>query len=152
MAIPALTLQSGIYSSVSSPFKEVTYLKNVMPDFSAAHIEQYLRIFPTNYASLMVSVIGDKDNVASQRDILTVFPDLINLPTSDPQFNMMASKTQNWVVFIQNLIFIAERATPSSSLPAGINRTTKNGIVFITQEFQGVNYMVASKASTPNYD
>ena len=151
VAIPGLTLQNGVYSSMVSPQKEVDYALNALSNKASNHVRSYLRIIPTNYNSLMLSVVSDPNNGAAYRDLLTIFPDLINVPTSDLSFNMMSAKTGGWVLFLQTLLIAAERATANSDLPAGMNRVVNNNILYVSQDYQGINYMVATKATTPAY-
>lgn len=151
IAIPSMTLQTGAYSSIVNPAKELAYVKSIFSDFASSFIETHLSVIPTNYNSLETLVLADTGNESTEYDIGNIFADLINVPTSDTLFNMMSSKTRSWVTMILNLLIQAETATAESTLPAGMSRVVRHNILFVAQEYNGINYLVASKNSTPSY-
>lgn len=151
IAIPSLTIARGAYSSVVSLAKELAYVKSIFTDFQASYIDQHLGVIPSNYNSLQVLVLGDKTNDPRQQDLGILFPDLINVPPTDTMYNMMSAKTRNWLSMIQQMYILAETATADSTLPPGISRAVRNNVLFLVQEYGGVNYFVSTKNSTPNY-
>lgn len=151
IAIPSLTLQTGAYSSVVNPAKELAYVKAIFDDNPATFIDAHLSVIPTNYNSVELLVLADKSNELSELDIGNIFADLVNVPSSDTLFNMMSSKTRAWVTMIETVLIEAEKATAESTLPAGMSRVVRHNILFIAQEYNGINYLVATKNSTPSY-
>lgn len=151
IAIPSQTLTSGAYSSVVNLAKELAYVKSIFSSYSSTFIESHLAVIPCNYKSLELLVLPSSDNADTELDIGTIFDDIINVPTSDTLFNMMASTTRAWITMILELIIEAEDATAESTLPSGMSRVTRNNVLFITKEYSGVNYLVATKNSTPSY-
>ena len=151
VAIRALTLQSGAYSAVVQPAREVAYVKNFFSGEPSTYVENNLAIIPSNYKSLELLCIGDYNNQTSEQNIWTLFPDIINVPSTDALYNMMSSNTRAWLTMIEEMILVAETATLQSSLPAGMSRAVRNNVLFIAQEFNGVNYLVSTYSSTPGY-
>ena len=152
IAVPGLTLQSGSYSSIVQPYKELTYMTTVFTSsMTATFIQANLAILPTNYNSLETLVIGSATNPSTEQNIWTLFPDLINVPTEDTAYNTMSANTRAWLSMITSMLTTAENATANSVLPSGMSRATRNNILFIAQQFQGVDYLVATKASSPSY-
>lgn len=151
IAIPAMTLQSGAYSSIVFPNKEVSYVKSIFSSVGSSFIETNLAIIPSNYKSLELLAIGDAGNQSSEVSLADLFPDLINLPSTDTLFNMMSANTRAWISKIEQMIVVAETVTADSALPAGMSRAVRNNILYVVQEHNGINYLVSSKGSTPAY-
>lgn len=151
IAIPGLTLQSGVYSSLVSPYKELQYVKGIFSAMGSAFIQDNLMLLPSNYKSLELLAIGDAGNQTTELNIATLFPDLINLPFTDTLFSMMSSNTRAWLTKLEQMILVAETATADTALPAGMSRAIRSNILFIVQEHNGINYLVSTKASTPAY-
>lgn len=151
IAIPSQTLTTGSYSSIVQPAKELAYVKSVLSSMPAAYVDANLSIIPTNYYSLMALVIGSNNNQTSAQNIKTIFPDLINVPTDDTAYNTMSLTTRNWLTIVNNLLVAAENATATSVLPAGMTRATRNNVLYVAQNYSGIQYLVATKGSLPNY-
>lgn len=151
IAIPALSLQSGAYSSIVSPFKELAYVKGIFGSMGSAFIENNLAVIPCNYKSLELLAIGDSGNQSSEVYLGDLFPDLINLPSTDTMFNMMSANTRAWISKVEQMILVAETATADSTLPSGMSRAVRNNILYIVQEHNGINYLISTKGSTPAY-
>lgn len=151
VAIPSLSVLSGSYSSIVQPYKELNYVARVFTSMSQAFIQSNLAVLPTNYDSLEILVIGASTNPTSEQNVWTLFPDIINVPTEDTAYNTMSATTRAWLSMIVTLLNLAETATANSTLPSGVSRATRNNVLFLSQMFQGVNYLVATKASSPSY-
>lgn len=150
-AIPDRDLQVGTYSPSVKIGKELAYAKLRHPSFSTLHMDTHTAVIPCNYRSLALLIIGSPDNRNSLFSITSVYPDIINLPTSDGLFESMALDTQLWITGVQTMLVAAETATTFSPLPGGLRKTVRNGIVYVTAKFKNINYLVATKLSTPNY-
>jgi hypothetical protein len=150
-AIPDRDLQQGTYSPNVNLAKEVAYLKTQLPGYLASYVDAHASVIPCNYKSLALLLIGSPDNRGNLFDITTLYPDIINVPTADALFQSMGPSTQAWILGLQNMILAAETSLTYSQLPSGLRKTIRNGIVYITAKFNNVNFLVATKASTPNY-
>lgn len=151
IAIPSLTISRGAYSCQVNLAKELAYVKSIFTDFQTSFIDAHLGVIPSNFNSLQILVLGDKTNDPRQQDLTTLFPDLINVPPTDTMYNVMSAKTRNWLSMIQQMLILAETATADSALPPGTSRAVRNNVLFLVQEYGGVNYFIATKNSTPAY-
>jgi hypothetical protein len=151
IAIPGQTLQDGAYSSVIQLYKEISYAQTIFSSTPSSFIQNNLASMPVNYNSLIVLIIGSDSNQSTEQNIWTIFPDLINVPTTDTAYNMMSAGTRSWLNILIDLVTVAESATATSTLPSGMSRATRNNILFVAQEYQGIEYLVATKASLPSY-
>jgi hypothetical protein len=150
-AIADRALQRGIYSPAVRLKDELVYLKARLPAFPAAFVDTYASVIPCNYKSLALLLIGTPDNRNALYSIATLYPDLINVPTSDTLFEMMAESTQNWVLAMERAIVAAESLTTYADVPSGLRKVNRNGILYVTARIDNVTYLVASKATTPVY-
>lgn len=51
------------------------------------------------------------------------------------------------MLFLDDLVIVAEVATVLTTLPKDMRRTIRNGKLFISAVFDEVNYMVAAKSN-----
>lgn len=150
-AIPDRMLQAGIYSPVVSLKKEVDYLKAVLPLIEPTHIETHAAVLPCTYKSLALLLLAGPDNRNGKFAITLVYPDIINVPTSDTLFEAMAESTQEWVLQMERMVIAAESMTTYSDPPDGFRKVLRAGVLYVTAKINNIAYLVASKASTPAY-
>jgi hypothetical protein len=150
-AIADMQLFQGIHSPISNLRKEINYLKQVQPGLSAEHIESHATALPCNYKSLNLLFIAGPDNRDSIYDIKMVYPDLLNVPTNDTLWTMMSSDTRAWVTGIQEMLMIAETVGTYTDMPTGLRKVARAGVIYVTKKFGNINFLVASKATTPAY-
>jgi hypothetical protein len=150
-AIPAQILQAGTYSPIINLKKELDYLKAHLPIIDPTWIDNYTRVLPFNYKSLALLMISSVDNRVGAFSIDAVYPDIINVPTSDAMFESMGTSTKLWLLKISLMIMTAETVTTYSSTPTGMQKILRNNILYIASTINGIQYLVATKASTPVY-
>lgn len=150
-AIADRVLLAGTYSPVVSLKRELDYLKVVQPGLLAAHIDAHATVIPSNYKSLALLLIGGPDNRDSIYDITRIYPDIINVPTSDTLFESMSFDTREWILGIERMIIIAETVSAYTDMPLGIRKVIRAGVIYVTAKFGNTNYLIASKMTTPDY-
>ena len=153
-AVADRVLQEGTYSPVVNMRQELIWLKQRLTEangYSAAFVENHTTALPCNYKSLALLITPGPDNRNAIFDILRVYPDIINVPTSDTLFELMAYATKEWLLGLNRLLVVAEKATAYSSLPSGMHRLVRHGVMYITGRFNTISYLVATKGTTPPY-
>lgn len=150
-AIEDMSHTQGVYSPTVSLKKELDYVKLRLPTVDAAHIDANTQVIPTQYKSLALVCVGGPDNRQQLYSVTKLFPDLLNVPTSDSGWAMQSPKTAEWVQLMARVLLEAERATAYSDLPTGMRKVTRSNVMYITAKYDNVQYLVASKGSTPNY-
>lgn len=148
-AIPDRALFQGVHSPVVKLKSALQYLKDALPSFTAAHIDVHGVAIPCNYKSLTLLLTSSPDNRIGTTDITDLYPDIINVPTSDTLWEMMAADTRAWIEGVQKMVMTAETMGPYTDVPTGFRRTMRDGVIYITKKFNDVNFLVASKASAP---
>ena len=147
MAVPNLTEISGLYSSLLNASESIAFVKNNITFYNPSYTEQNVTLMPHPYKQVMLAVVNGEKNIESKRTIQMVYPDYIPVASTSPDFSRMKVKTREWVLFLDDLIIMAEVATPLTTLPQTMRRTIRNGKLFVSAVFDGVNYMVAAKSN-----
>lgn len=142
-------LSHGIYSPLFTSKELVDYLKNWVPDYSAAHVTNYGQAIGFTYRSLVAAVIGNIENKDAKFKLSDAYPDYMNVPTDDPDLNRMSQDTQEWVMLINELIVLAENWTEASDLPQGVSLVTRAGKKFIARSHKRTLMLVLAKANMP---
>jgi hypothetical protein len=148
-AIPNKTLQVGIYSPTTTVSNILTALDTLLQNYPAAHINANTTVTITPYKSLTLFSVGSPDNKYNKFKITDLFPDYISVPSTSIDFNRMSLDTQEWALLIMNMILVAETMGTKTSLPPGMSRTTRNGILYVVSSYKDIDYLVAAKMSLP---
>ena len=150
-AIPSQSLVSGIYSSLVDINRELTYVKTVMSAVDPAFVNTNMQCLASQYKSLMLDVLGSTENRNGIFKLTTVFPDIINVPTTSLDFNRMSLITRGLMILLGNMLPVAETMTANSEVPSGMLHTTRNGIVYVSATYNNINFLISSKLTTPAY-
>ena len=144
-AIPNMTLTAGVYSPMVNFNQDIDdYLLTVL-NYDEAHVRLHTMSGVLTYKSLSFYVVGSPDNRNNQFDFDDVFPDYIAVDTNSLDFGKMSAKTQGWVLFINEMIQIAESMTESSSIPFTCTRVTRNGVLYLASSYDDIQYLITSK-------
>jgi hypothetical protein len=148
-AIPNRVLEAGIYSPVVNLKKALALIKQIVSTYPGLHIDEHGFVMGHPYKSLAISTVGSPDNRDNKFEILDVFEDYLNVPSTSFDFGRMHLKTQNWLVMIANMLPIAETMTAYTSVPVGMTKVTRNGILYLVKRFDNINYLIAAKLTLP---
>lgn len=146
-AIPNLTLQAGIYSSVANLLGTLDLIKANAPTYPEAHIDDNAAVVPHPYKSLMLGAVGSPDNRDALFSLDEVFPDYIPVLTSSNDFGRMSLTTQGFVRMLNDMIILAETMTRYTSVPVKLSKVVRNGALFLVGRYNNINYLVAAKCN-----
>lgn len=146
-AIPSMTLQNGIFSPVANLKESYAYLKQVVSDYDEDHVDEYATVFGHQHRSLSVACVGSAENRDDLFQIDDVFTDYINVASSSVDFNRMAPATQAWVTMITTMIVLAETMSQYTTMPQGMMRITRAGVLYVVKTYNNIQYLVAAKSS-----
>jgi hypothetical protein len=150
-AIQERQLQVGQHSPIVNLKKELDYVKRTFTSFSDTFVNSNLCAIPSQFRSLMLLAIGSPDNVGDTYTINKIVPDYLNVPTTDPGFDMMSVDTRTFHMNLHNAIVWAEKVTSYDTLPNGLRKVVKNNILFVVFKFKNIDYYISSKITTPDY-
>lgn len=153
-AVPNKVRETGIYSGVVSVVKALLLSKATAKGvkYTDAHVERVLCIVPSQFRSLMLSVVGGPEN----RDGIDLFneryPDYANFYTTHVDFGRMSEETRQFIMLLSEMLMHAEELTPNTGVPQGFNRTTRDGVVYLSKTFNKFLYLVATRYSVEAID
>lgn len=148
-AISEMSLQAGIYSPMLNLKDELVYLKRIIADYPASHVEQYATAMGYPYRSMVMSVVGNPDNRGNKYKLTDFFPDLISVTSTSLDFNRMSSLTQGFLSRLAELVYLAETATLYSDIPTMFKKTTRSGILYLSMNYNNISFLVSTKKTTP---
>lgn len=147
-AIPNRTLQAGINSPVSNLSEALTKAAAVIgSQYPTAHINSYAGVLAHPYKSLLVVAVGSPDNRNNAYQVTDVYPDYIAVGSTSLDFNRMSDDTKNWALLLEQLLIAAETVGPFTSVPLGMTKLTRNGILYVVQSYDNIHFLVAAKQS-----
>lgn len=146
IAIPEIGPNTGIYSPLlinTSLVNErgTLFAANLSPGQVSAGSE----LMPALYKSILNVAVGNPNNTSGVVHLSALFTDYCLIPTSHTDFDRMAPATKDFIVGLNEALNIAETATSSSPVPSGYQRTTRQGITYITFTRGGADFLVATK-------
>jgi hypothetical protein len=144
-AIPNKTVQAGLYSPVIKPLIDSSITKAILRDYDSIHVDTHISYLNNHYKSLALTCVASIDNRNATFQLTDYFPDYINVNTSSLDFNRMNVNTQNWALLLEEMIIVAESMTYFSTIPNKMRRVVRNGFVFISTNYQNVQYLVSAK-------
>lgn len=146
-AIPNRQTQTGVYSGVLNLTRALAKVREVVPGYPAAHIDEHTAAMPHPYGSLSILAVGGPDNRDGKSKITDIFPDYLSVPTSSQDYNRMTPATKAWLDVLQAQLINAEKLTEFSSVPQGMTRTKRNGIIYLVTNYNNINYLMAAKSN-----
>jgi hypothetical protein len=146
-AIPNRELATGIYSPQIQLATVVSKMKQFATQYPEAHIDSHLTMMGHPYRSLALVSIGSPDNRNTQFKLLDIFPDLIAVSSTSVDFNRMSQITQDWASMLANMLVTAESMSEFASIPSGMMKVTRDGILYLTKSYRNINYLMVAKSN-----
>lgn len=146
-AVPNQTIQSGVYSPIVKIPEALALAKQTCkgPGFTPAWVEENATIAGAVYKSLAFVATGSTENMDGIVNFADRHPDYMAVPTSSHDFSRMSLETQEWILAFNDMLKNAETLTEYSGIPTGFNRMVRDGVVYLTKEIQGVQYLVVTR-------
>jgi hypothetical protein len=144
-AIPNLTTQGGIYSSLIDPVEYTTFAKDKVDFYNDLFIQNNMTIIPFDYKALCIIIINGLNNTTGNTVFRTLFPDYIPIPSTSLDFNRMTQKTREWLILIEQLIISSEQLTPLGNLPTQFRRVIRDNKVYVSCVFDNISYIMLAK-------
>lgn len=148
IAVQNLTDNSSLYSSIIGVKEADTFLKSFIKFYDAPHISSNSYIIPYPFKTIVLCIVNGIKNTIEKNDFKKVYPDFMPIPSTSLDFARMSLTTQNFILFLDDLLIWAERANTLSPLPTGLRRVIRNTKLFISGDHNGINFLVAAKFNT----
>ena len=146
-AIPTESEVAGVYSSTISVKGLVEKVTPFYPNYDPVHLLDVMAVTSTPFNYVQAVVVGGPENKDNAWDFYLKFPDYFSTGTDETDFSRMSLGTRQFSEKLLAILTVAETATNFSQLPTGINRITRDGKMYISQNHDGVEYMAISKQS-----
>lgn len=148
-AVPELNYREGIYSPVLDPNEQLTKVLPLVkgPGYTDNYILSNYQMSASVQRSIGFTVIGNPQNKNGLIKFNQVFPDYILVTNDSPDLSRVSPETAEWIMIFIDLLKAAEKMDHYTSVPAGISRMIRDGVIYASRFYKGINYLVASKAS-----
>lgn len=145
IAIPNLTDLAAVYECITDYNELHSFISNKVTHYDPIHVLGNIEIIPHTYKYVtLISVPGPTNTTGTNR-ITSLFRDYIPVQNTAPDFGRMTATTRDWSNFLFELIEVAETMTRYSNIPSKMRRLERNGKLYISGVFNGVNYLVSAK-------
>lgn len=146
-AIPNRELMTGIYSPQVQVATILAKMKQFAKQYPEAHIDSNATSAGHPYRSLVILACGSPDNRNAQFRLNQLFPDLISVASTSVDFNRMSRTTQDWATMLANMLPVAEAMSDFTSIPVGMMKVRRDGLLYLTKTYQNINYLVVAKSN-----
>lgn len=138
-----------------SPFTLVNDLKTIVTPrlpvgYSAAtnistHLNNYLQVFGFIWRSMTLAAVGSPSNLASNRKLESIVPDMLNVPTTNGDWGRMTPETADFVEKLTTCLELARNFGPTSVAPSGYTKRISGGRIFLTFNHGDYKIMVLTR-------
>lgn len=147
IAIENRDFRGGIYSPTMDPRKLLTLIQRTARgnSYNPTYVANNYELSSVLYRSLGFSMLGNPKNPINKFSLM--FPDYILVTNISDDIDRVSVITKDWMLLFNKLIKAAEEMTPYTSIPQGISRIIRDGIVYASAIYKNVNYLVVTKYS-----
>jgi hypothetical protein len=147
VAIPNMNTIAGIYSNNGNLSTDLAALTALVPSYDVGFVSGHGFYMPFPYKSLDLLHIGSPKNRNNIYDINQLFPDIINVASTDNDFNRMSANTQKFLSLLYGAIVLAETANQFTGLKIPYIKLTRNGNLYISFSYNNFQFLVLAKSS-----
>ncbi|WDS62229.1 virion structural protein [Pseudomonas phage D6] len=153
-SVAAGILGSGFYSPTVDPRTEVVLLRRTArgPAYTTAWVNAQYELSSNTYKSIAFGVVGNPQNREGVVRFSKKFPDYMLVTNGTGDFDRVdPATTGEFMVLFSKLLKEAETMDRYTSVPLGISRMIRDGVVYASAVFQRVNYLVVTKSSVEEF-
>lgn len=152
-SVPNAEFRAGIYSPVFDPNTDISLVLRTArgPAYNETYVRSNYQSSVNIYKSLAFGVIGNPQNRNGIRKLTQQYPEYIVTEIGTGDANRIDPETLEWMALFSKLIKSAETMTRYTSVPLGISRMTRDGVVYASAFFKNVNYLVTTKYSVDEF-
>lgn len=150
-ATPKSNYDDGFYNSwVSTGFLNLARLKYIPPEYkvgagSDVFIASNTIVGTVFYRSMCFMSLGNPSNKNGVVTVQQLFPDYTNVSTTSPDFGRMSTRTQSFVLKLNECFNKARLYTPYEVFPEGYTLAIKATREYIGFDFDGFTFYVMTR-------
>lgn len=146
-SIPNRQLTTGIYSPFVNYATAADKIKAYATQYPEAHIDANLVAFGHPHRSVALLAVGSPDNRNAIYKLSEMFKDFIAVASSSVDFNRMSLVTQDWAYMLEQMLVAAETMSDYTTIPVGMMKVRRDGILYLAKSYKNVNYLVVAKSN-----
>lgn len=147
VAVENISTLGSLYSSVIKPREVEAKIVSLTPFYPAGLVEAHHEVVPYTFKTIALSVVAGPNNAVGKTSFKEVFPDYLPIPSTSTDFARMSLKTQEFCLFIDDLVLAAETAGRYAPIKRSLRLTTRMNKLFISATFDGIHFLVATKSN-----
>lgn len=147
VAVENISTLGSLYSSVIKPREVEAKIRSLTPFYPSGLVENNHEVVPYTFKTVVLSVIAGPNNVVGKTSFKEVFPDYLPIPSTSTDFARMSLKTQEFCLFVDDLVLAAETAGRYTPIKRGLRLITRMNKLFISATFDGIHFLVATKSN-----
>lgn len=138
-----------------SPFTLVNSIKGIVTPrlpvgYSAAtnistHLNNYLQVFGFIWRSITLTAVGSPSNLASNRKLDSIVPDMLNVPTTNGDWGRVSPETAEFIEKLTTCLETARLFGPTSVAPPGLMKRISGGRIYLTFNHGDYKIMVLTR-------
>lgn len=145
-AIPDRASQTGVYTPQANLMENLAMIKTFATTYTPeTHINEHTAVMGFPYKSLYIASVGSPENRNAQYELYDVYPQLINVSSSSPDFMRMDQATQEFALALYQMILDAEKIGPYDSVTQGYSKVIRDGKLYVVKSLNNIHYLVAAK-------
>lgn len=147
IAIADLAVQSGIYSSISTPQETIRHAVSKISFYTQPWIETEgnLKIIPFVYKGVSLDVVKGPNNDTFADSFEKLFADYVALSPSSLDFNRLKLLTQQWIILIERMLIVAENFESYTTIPEPFRIIYRDNKKYLSAYFNNVNFIMDLK-------
>lgn len=149
-SVEAGILGAGFYSPTVDPRKVLPLLRRTARgiSYTNAWVDAQYELSSHTYKSLAFGVVGGPSNRDGMVRFSKKFPDYMLITNGSNDIDRVDPLTTgDFLVVFARLLKAAEAMDRYTSVPTGVSRMVRDGVVYASAVFQRVNYLVVAKSS-----
>jgi len=148
-SVPNADFRTGLYSPIFDPRANLALLRRTAngPAYTQVYVDNNYEESVNIYKSLAFGVIGNPQNRNGINKFSLQWKDYIVAENDSADAQRISPLTLEWMMLFSKLIVAAEGMTAYTSVPKGVARMKRNGVIYASAFFKNVNYLVVAKSS-----
>lgn len=149
-SVPSL-VASRYITAMNSPTLRVKdlmeFAEEAMPGYSREHLAEHLEVSSSLYNSMGFVVVGNPLNRLAPVSFYEFYPQYALISSRSDDFARMDAKHQDFVSILNKLLVYAQEYDDDKVLPPEIVRVDRNGVVYLAQTHESVQYLVVTRSN-----
>lgn len=145
-SVPNKALVAGMFSPTVKLSEIMPLAKKVYGEgYPEAHLNAFMEISSHLYKSVSFLVCGHSQNRLTTPSFYQTWPEYALMRSVSDDFNRFSIDAQALVRMLTELFRWADESTPDTELPDHFTRLQRNGIYYLAQGINNVQYLVAMR-------